>query len=571
VSKPASKPKQSAPVAGKKESPTITPATGFQVRYPAFILAAVVLLLYFPSFSLGFTELDDTIFVKEFARFNEDLHNLFVSFTRGLFDAGKDPYYRPLFSDAMILNYHMSGIEPGGYHAVNILLHLTSVLLLFRLLPALGVRPLHSFLLALLFAVHPVLVQAVSWIPGRNDTMLAIFVFSFLLHSAKYTDAGKLANLLLSGLFLALAFFTKETAVFAAPAAFCLLVLYKDVQWKSKNMVSQYAVWALCFLLWFVARSAATIQSSGIGSGAAFTDMLHRLPVILQYLGKIVLPVNQSVFPIQEDTVIYFGLAALALLAGAALAGKPDWSANGKKIVAGVLVFLLFLAPALLVPARLNQQVFEHRLYLPVVGILLLLPQTIAFRSAISDKTLTLVVAGVCVVFAILNVRHQSNFSDPRTFWSQAVETSPHSAYANMMLAARLDKSEARESEALFRKAYALNPDEKYLNFYMGELLQKKDSVLASEPYLLKEKQISNYTLCDFYLARVAMEKKDIAGAISYLQTFLKRDPYNSMANNNLLLLYIEMHQPEQARAHIAEMRRMGMEVPPGVVQQLGR
>lgn len=570
MSKPKSKPNQSTPASGKIESTIAAPATGFQVRYPAFILAAVVLLIYFPSFSLGFTELDDTIFVKEFARFNEDLHNVIVAFTRGLFDAARDPYYRPLFSDAMILNYHMSGIEPGGYHAVNILLHLTSVLLLFRLLPALGVRPLHSFLLALLFAVHPVLVQAVSWIPGRNDTMLAIFVFSFLLQSAKYTNTGKVPHLIFSGLFLALAFFTKETAVFAAPAAFCLLVLYKDVLWKGKNMLPQYVVWVLCFLLWFAARSAATIQSSGIGSGAAFTDMLHRLPVILQYLGKIMLPINQSVFPIQEDTVIYYGLAALALLTAVALAGKPSWSDNGKRIIAGFLVFLLFLAPALLVPARLNQQVFEHRLYLPIVGILLILPQTIAFRSAITDKTLTLVVAGVCVVFAILNMRHQSNFSDPRTFWTQAVETSPHSAYANMMLAARLDKSEGRESEALFRKAYALNPDEKYLNFYMGELLQKKDSVLVSEPYLLKEKQISNYTLCDFYLARVAMEKKDIPGAIRYLQTFLKRDPYNSMANNNLLLLYMEMHQPEKARAHISEMRRMGMDVPAGVAQQLG-
>lgn len=538
--------------------------------YPSLLLAVAVLLVYIPSFSLGFTELDDTIFVKEFARFNEDLNNLFVAFTRGLFDAARDPYYRPLFSDAMILNYHMSGIDAGGYHVVNILLHIAAVTLLFRLLPLLGIKPLHSFLLSLIFAVHPVLVQAVSWIPGRNDTMLAIFVFAFLLHSVAYLESGKTTKLLLSGLFLLLAFFTKETAVFAAPAAFCLLVLYKGEDWKGKLIVREYAVWATCFLLWFVARSAATIQSSGVGTGAAFSDMIHRLPVILQYLGKIVLPVNQSVFPIQQDTVIYYGLLALALLAALLFIPADKRPEHGKRIGAAFTVFFLFLAPALLVPAKLNQQVFEHRLYLPMVGILLLLPQTFLFRNAKSDKNLAIGVAVVCLVFASLNIRHQAHFSDPRTFWTQAVETSPNSAYANMMLAARLDKSEGAESEALFRKAYRLNPQEKYLNFYMGEMLQKKDSVFASEPYLLKEKQISDYVLCDFYLARVAMERKDIPGAIRYLQTFLKRDPYNAMANNNLLLLYMETHQPEMAKAHMAEMKSKGMDVPPGLRQQVG-
>jgi len=570
VSKPKSTPVNHVRQQEKQASAATATVVPFAIPYPSVILAIAVLLVYIPSFSLGFTELDDTIFVKEFARFNEDLHNLFVAFTRGLFDASRDPYYRPLFSDAMILNFQMSGVEPGGYHVVNILLHLTAVLLLFRLLPKLGVRPLHSFLLALIFAVHPVLVQAVSWIPGRNDTMLAIFVFAFLLHAVAYLGSGKISNLLLSGLFLLLALFTKETAVFAAPAAFCLLVLYKGEDWKGKLILREYIVWAVCFILWFVARSVATIQSSGVGTGAAFSDMLHRLPVILQYLGKIVLPVNQSVFPVQQDTVVYYGLAAVALLAIALLVGGPKEAGTWQKAGAAIAVFLLFLAPALLVPAKLNQQVFEHRLYLPIIGILLLLPLTAFFKHSKSDKSLVGIVALVCIVFAGLNIRHQSNFSDPLTFWRQAAETSPNSAYANMMLAARLDKSDAAESEALFRKAYRLNPNEKYLNFYMGEMLQKKDSVFASEPYLLKEKQISDYVLCDFYLARVAMERKDIPVAIRYLQTFLKRDPYNSMANNNLLLLYMEAHQPEMAKAHIAEMKRNGMDVPPGLQQQLG-
>jgi predicted membrane-bound mannosyltransferase len=162
----------------------------------------------------------------------------------------------------MILNYRFSGDMPSGYHFVNVLLHIASVLLLYRLFGKLGLKSLHCFLLSLLFAVHPVLSQAVAWIPGRNDTLLAVFVLLFFINSINYTTTGKTNNLALSGLFLLLAFFTKETAVFAAPAAFALLVLYKDTKVQDRNMYPQYIVWVVCFGIWFAARSAATIQSA---------------------------------------------------------------------------------------------------------------------------------------------------------------------------------------------------------------------------------------------------------------------------------------------------------------------
>ncbi len=564
------KTKQSGGTDQTTQRTTADAGGGFRIPYPVLLLIAAVLIVYLPSLSLGFTELDDTIFIKEFRSFNEDTSNLIAAFSRGLFDAVKDPYYRPLFSDAMILNYQMSGDEPFGYHLVNVLLHMGVVVALYRLLLRVGITATNSFYLSVIFAIHPVLTQAVTWIPGRNDTLLALFVVPFLSHSLAYAESGRAKSLLLSGVFLLLAFFTKETAVFAAPAAFCLLVLYKGVRWNDKNMLVQYGVWAGCFFIWYAARSAATIQASGIGSAAGFSDMVHRLPVIIQYIGKIMLPVNQSVFPTQEDTVLYFGLMGIVLL-GALVVLSPSRSSESLKALAASLgIFLLFLMPALLVPAALNQQTFEHRLYLPAIGILLALPHTALLHNRFSEKQRAMLIGVLCGVLALLNVRHQYNFSDPLTFWTSAAETSPNSAYANMMLAARLDKTENARSEQLFRKAYKLNPKEKYLNFYMAEMLQRKDSVLASEAYLLEEKKISDYVQCDFLLARVAMEKKDLNASISYLERYLQRDPYNPMAHNNLLLLYVETQQPDRARGLIKSMQQKGMEVPAPLRAKLG-
>jgi 4-amino-4-deoxy-L-arabinose transferase-like glycosyltransferase len=563
----------------KKAIPRSQPATtktiatepansSFKLPYPLLWLALAVVVVYFPTFSFQLTELDDSIFIREFRGFNEDIGNMVTAFGRGLFDAVKDPYYRPIFLDAMILNYKLSngGENIASYHVINVLLHLTAVLLLYKLFIKLGIRELPAFLLTLIFAVHPVLSQAVSWIPGRNDTILAIFVFSFLLQCINYVREGRTGALILSVLFLLLAFFTKETAVFAAPVAFVLLLLVIKEPWRSKRSITLYASWIACFVIWYACRAAATVNTGGVSAGQVVGDFFMRLPLIVQYLGKIFLPFNLSVFPIQQDTVYYFGIAAVFILAlGIALSKQRDLRIT----IAGFATFLLFLLPALIVPQKLNEQAFEHRLYLPIVGILLLLSQTSFLKNKLGDKQLVLAFGIVCCVLAGLNFRHQQNFKDPYTFWSQAAETSPHSAYASMMLGARIPDDQQR-SATLFHKAYALNPSEKYINFYMAEMLQRKDSVLASEPYLLREKQVSDYYLCDFYLARVAMEKKDLPAAIAYLKAYQKRDPHDSKAYNNLILLYLNTNQPDSARAQVRTMQQNGIEVSPALLRQVG-
>jgi 4-amino-4-deoxy-L-arabinose transferase-like glycosyltransferase len=537
-------------------------------RHPVLLLALAAVVIYLPTIFYQLTELDDSIFIREFREYNENIGNLLTSFHRGLFDAVKDPYYRPLFLDTMILNYKLSngGENIASYHVINILFHVLSTILLYKLFLKLGIRQLHSFLLSLVFAVHPVISQAVAWIPGRNDTLLAIFTFSFLLYSIAYTEDGRPKSLILSTLFLLLAFFTKETAVFAAPVAFVLLVLVMRKNWLDKKNITLYITWIGSFLVWYLARASATVQTTGVSAAQVTGDFIRRSPLIVQYLGKIFLPFNLSVFPIQQDTVYYYGIIAIAMLVALIVLSKQkDW----RVVAGGFLVFLLFLLPALIVPQNLNEQSFEHRLYLPLAGILLVLSQTVAIKNKLSDKQLITGAAVVCAAFAGINYYHQPAFKDPVSFWSQAAETSPNSAYANMMYAARIPNDPER-SYALFRRAYQLNPEEKYINFYYGEMLQKRDSVLPSEKYLLKEKQKSNYYMCDFYLARVAMEKQDPVGAITYLQSYLKHDPNSPMANNNLLLLYKQTNQLEAGKAHIRHMQQSGLSVPPALSQQFG-
>ena len=185
--------------------------------------------------------------------------------------------------------------------------------------------------------------------------------------------------------------------------------------------------------------------------------------------------------------------------------------------------------------------------------------ETFIFKGLLDGNTLLYSLI-VSAILAIMNFVYQGNFSSPLVFWTQAVETSPHSAYAAMMLGAREDN--LAKSYALFHKAYKLDPKQKYINYYYGMMLQKQDSVLASEPYLLTEKAKTDFVECDFYLARVAMTKNDTTGAMNYLKSYLQRMPSSEPANNNLLLMYINKGLIAEAKSHASRMRQLGMNVP---------
>lgn len=560
MSKKAGKPNPQ-PVQAQAQ-PTKQP---FRISYPILWLVIAAIAVYFQSLQFGFTELDDSIFIKELASYVEDISNLATSFTRGVFHPTNDTYYRPMFLNMMILNYQFSGQEVAGYHLVNLLLHLGCVVLLFKLLRKLNLGVLQAFLLTLLFAIHPVLSQAVAWIPGRNDTLLALFLLPYLIYTIDYAEKGKMLSLVLATLFLVAGMFTKETALLAPAAAWIVLVIIMKRSWKEQRVLIQYGAWVLGAIIYLAVRSGATIKSSNLHGGQMAIDFVKRLPLLVQYLGKIIFPFNLSVFPILEDTVYYWGIAAIVILAVIIFLAKGK---NTRIILGGFGLFFIFLLPVLLVPNALNEQTFEHRLYLPIIGILLVLSQTILFKNHLKPSSQAGIVAGICLVFAVINFNHQKYFADSHSFWKQAAETSPNSSYALMMYAARYD-GPVPEKYAMVRKAYRINPNEKYLNYYYGLMMQEQDSIAEAEKHFLKEQQISDYYECDFYLAHIDFQQKNLPGAVAHLERYLTRDSLKPEANNNLLLLYMEMKQKDKALNQIATMRRRGTPVPAGVEQQV--
>ncbi|GIV34395.1 MAG: hypothetical protein KatS3mg031_1930 [Chitinophagales bacterium] len=532
---------------------------------PRVSLSVITVALYLPALFFGYTELDDSIFIREFASFNARLSNVVTAFQRGLFHATDDIYYRPLFSVSIILNYQLSGTSITGYRIVNILLHLACVLMVYCLLKELHLKPSTAFLLAMLFAIHPVLVQAVVWIPGRNDSLLAFFIYPFFITAIRYINAGKMQWLILHTLSLAAALFTKETAVFAPPAAMLILLYYLKKKPTEKSMLLLYATWSIAALVYLMVRMQASLNSKPLLASDLFFSMLQRLPVLLHYIGKVILPFNLSVFPMQKDTSSWYGIAAMVLLmAGIRFAVTKDFRA----IVTGAVFFLLFLIPVLAVPPSLNDQIFEHRLYIPLFGMLLIFSQTILFQNRLQDAKQAMLLLPLIVLLITLNLLHQQKFKSPLAFWTAAVASSPSSAYARMMLGMRMDKINKAQADSLIMLSYQQDSTAKYINYYMGKVREPYSREEAEKHYL-RETEISGYVEAYFELARMAFEKNDLPAAAAYLEKYIAKAPQDEAAHRNLLLLYLDTGQPEKARLQMQKMQKLGIRVPPEITERL--
>ena len=589
----------------------------FYLKYAWLILIVLTVIVYSGVLKLGFTELDDKFFIVQNEHFNNNLGNIPTAFGRGLFGPTNDLYYRPMLLVDFILENQFFGTSPWGYHLTNLLFHILTVCLLFIFLKKIKIPETDSLILAALFAIHPVLSQAVAWIPGRNDMMLMIFFLSVLILTIKYYSIGEKGNkshawfyFIAQFVFLLMALFTKETAVVIPLVAVLLAVYVLKKPWKSQLPFIISSVVAV--LIWSVSRSAATLLNEPVTAAKMISTGISRLPAMIQYLGKIFFPFNLSVFPMMEDTTLSWGIAALIILAVLII-----WSKCYKDPLAviGLIWFLVFLAPVLIVPKSLNDQVFEHRLYIPIVGVLLILSQTVLFRNPLKDRQKLMAAIPVVLLFAVISMIRIPMYKDNDTFWRQALKDSRHAIMPLMMRVNGIITDQEREQ--IRRECYTLPQDQMMVHYTLGKIymqtsqydsakrqfrLELRNSQFADIYYQLglaysHDKNADSTVLCfekvvslepnhpgtpemekmihslklQQYMerARAAINANQPDTAASYLQKVIVLDPVNSEAHFNLALLYFNTNQKQKAREVVGLMQQKGLAVPPDFLKLL--
>ncbi|MEI7528197.1 MAG: tetratricopeptide repeat protein [Elusimicrobiota bacterium] len=472
----------------KKHSPAVPPKELIK-NWHAF--AAVVLtgfLVYFQTLRFGYTYWDDTALILDNYGFIGHMSNILNAFNQEVFAALHSPstYYRPLLTVSLMLDAQLGGKLPLVYHCTNLFLHLSASCLLFVFLTKLKYKRKTALMAALVFVAHPVLTQAVAWIPGRNDSLLAVFVLAAFINFLSYYETKRTRYYFAHLLFFALALFTKESSLSLVLAA--SLYLHAVAGEKSLFKQEQYLAygWLGTGLAWFLLRKHALVNPLHIPLAETLRSFAENLPAVIQFAGKTLLPLNLAVMPTMHDTsFLYGGLSILA-------AGVLLFVSKNKRtsfVLFGGAWFLLFLLPSLLRPyPEMNADFCEHRLYLPIVGVIILLLETDAAKFiAGSDRRLFSSGLLLTAVFGALAFSHSKNFRDRLSFVQNAVKNSPslYTAHTNLGTL-YLDNGEIDKAHQEYLKAVELNPRDALALSNLGATYRSKNMFKEAEPYYKK-------------------------------------------------------------------------------------
>jgi len=530
-------------------------------------ITAFIGLLYARSLFFGYTYLDDNQLILNNFHFIKDIGNIFQAFFQDVFMSYSDAYYRPLLTISFILDAQLWGTNIMGYHFSNIVFHVIASSLLLALLTKLGYQRLPAFLLTIVFAIHPVLTQAVAWIPGRNDTLAAIFVLLSMLTFLQSIKSRYWLTYILHFLCFTLALFTKESVLLMA--LIFLFYLYGIAKEKLKSIptVVYLGGWMISTGLWFSMRQLALTHQVSVD----LLSWITNCPAGLQLFGKIFFPFNLSVLPVIQDTTLWYGLSAMVCLAVLIIFTRDKrYSFLGF----GFAWFFLFLAPTFFWTSAKDVTFFlEHRMVLPFMGLIIIFLETTIGKKISEKKSFLWLWIIIIMALSFQTFRHSIHFKNRISFWKNAAQNSPHSPLAQRNLGAMYYlENNLEDAEMYYRKSLALNPQEPMANMNLGLIYAQQKKYAEAEKAYLKELKINpHYDNAHFNLGllyyQVGLQQK----AAVLFQKTIELNPNYFDAYQYLALYYIDQGKLDQARYSLQQAQKRGGQIHPQVINAFNR
>jgi len=305
--------------------------------------------------------------------------------------ARQQVYYRPLFVAWSMLNYTLFGLRPWGWHLGAVLLHVAAVTAVFWLARRLGLEYWTAALTALIFALHPIHIEPVTWVSAASDTMVTMFAalaFAAFLNgrnSERNTRqekrvAWRIASLAL----LACALLTKEMAVvFSALVGIYAWLDPAETRASPGRRIlgaaKEAAPYVVLTLAYALLRKHALLHATGqFNPNHGMMDVARTLPLVMSiYLRQLLVPVGITglYYTPYVTSAILNQVVAPAAVLGAALIGLWYWNRReGNSIVAFAGLWLLVgLAPALYLRNFSDGDFVRDRyMYLPSIGFAIL-------------------------------------------------------------------------------------------------------------------------------------------------------------------------------------------------------
>ncbi|OGL46617.1 MAG: hypothetical protein A2W05_06955 [Candidatus Schekmanbacteria bacterium RBG_16_38_10] len=432
--------------------------------------------------------------VKSFKKFPE----LFLSPFGNPVQFKESPlFYRPLIFFSYMVDYKLWGTNPAGYHLSNIILHTLSSVFIFLILLKIFSDLKFSLFSSLIFAVHPVHTESVTWISGRTDVLCALLLllsFNAYLNFLKSAGKGSSFNYFFSVIFFTLSIFSKEAAIVLP-----LIMLFYEIFFLSENTtviasikisIRKYFLFIFPVIFYFVLRTIALKNNfyPSLTRASLTERLLTAVTVFFDYIRLQFFPITlNSLYMVKTVSNIFdfkTVLSILTLFLIFALSTKSK-KASGKLFFGTMWFFISLLPVSNIIPFSSIVKA-EHFLYLPSIGFSIMAGAALSgINNILSDRSnrkkmiSLLLTAIILIFFSVQTLKRNYVWKDEISLFEDQVLKSPLSyiAHNNLGLAYKVSgKPGLARNQFLYVQKINPKTQSSYVNlgnlyFVSGEMI----------------------------------------------------------------------------------------------------
>lgn len=574
---------------------------------PLIALALCVFVLYYAALWYGFVY-DDTelILGNRWVLSFANIPEVFTTHTFGFRDEGYQAIsYRPMLFVIYMAEYAAFGFAAWGWHLVNVIVHLVNAALVFIILRHIlesenrgNKAALPAFAGALIFAVHPMNAESVSWLATMAEMTFTFLCLAAFYIEARRTDAiaccavERAASRVVPALFFLAALLLKETAV-ALPV---IVLVYQAARKGLRSAVSvaaaaRYAPYAVSAAVYaamrvFALKGEVTPRVTLHAFLTPYEFALNSVVLLARYFRALVLPFGEPplqlmdpVFSLTEPRAALSVLAALAVPVVLALALRRIT----RLWLLTLAIIVLPILPTLYSPAISRFPFADRYLYFPTIGLAMLISIVLAWAAARSrpwGRAALIAVIAAALPLAALARQKSAPWASDFTLWSSALESQSGNYVAiHTIGTVRMNEGRFQEAVSLLESALQGNLSSAHPDQSMVILTTKALSLASLKAGMIDKSERYHEAYLDlvpedapylYNLAAIKSGKGSCADAIElyHKAVVFSRDPaLSKMAHYNLGDCYLSLGRRGEALSSFRE----ALKYAPGDAAVLGK
>jgi Tfp pilus assembly protein PilF len=515
------------------------------------VFAIVIIIVYGQTLRFGFV-LDDDLYIVKNPTVQNGISYIPHTFLHGIsehFKGSNFMGYRPATMSLFIIEYSVFGLNPAGFHLVNLLLYFLIAVQLFYFLQKLlsNYHSYYAFIIVLLFLLHPIHTEVVANIKSQDELLSGLFILFALNYFIRWTNKNDKKSLVITCLLFLAALFSKESSIaYILIFAALLWLLFNTSILNSFKKASPLFLMSVLFLGFrFIALQdvvqgyETSARENILYAATSFNEVwATKFEILYHYFTKTLIPTNLSWdYSFNQIPIVTFSsyspIVSILLCMLCAFVFMKNLKRN-QEIAFGVFWFFVLLAPTCNMIIMNGTTFGERFLFMPIVGVVLIavvlgnfflkLDSSQSPFKASKNFTIGFVIVGS--IFLLQSVSRASDWKDNITLFQSGVISSPNSARTNVALATE------------------------YMNKAEKEMVpQTRNSLVDSAlVYFYKTVQIDTAFSDAWYkLGLIHAIKSDNNKAVEYYRTAIRYNSKNVFALNNLGALYVSLQQPDSA------------------------